>query len=157
MKLNNLHLAWITLALIVFQFIINNLTIFYVDLVAILLVSILLLGSYTWTQLIVLSLVADLIGHWYLGSHLLAITLLSLMSGSFVNFYRMCNWLQRTMIASAFFLLLMLIIYLLELLTAKKISSPWSLLIEVFILIPLVQLLLNNLLSSYASGFMYND
>ena len=157
MTINNIRLALFCFSLILLQFTLNNLTIFYVDLLAIVLVSLLLIGGYSWLQLISLCLVADLIGHWYLGCHLLAVTLLSLFSGGFVNFYRMCNWFQRTMISSVFFLLLVLIIYLVQLMAGKNFSSPFSLVLEIFILLPVVQLLLHLVVIRNSADFFYND
>ena len=157
MTANNLRLALFGICLIITQFFVNNFTIFYVDLFAILLVSILMLGSFSWGMLIILSIVADVIGHWALGSHLLAIILLSIFSGRFVNFYGMFGFFQRTIVTALFFLALIIISYIIELLTGKVFTSVRSILLEIFILLPLVQFILGKFIFKRSSDLIYHD
>jgi hypothetical protein len=139
---NSLRLTGFCLPLILIQFLFNNLTSFYFDLVAIILISLLLNGGASWTQLIILSLAADLSGHWLVGSHLLAITILSIFSGKFISFYRLCNWFQRSLLSSVFYLLLIFIIFLIELASNQAYYNFKSVIIEVLLILPLLQLLL---------------
>lgn len=139
------------------QFAINNLTIFYVDLFAIVLVSMLMRGNISWPQLILLSLFADLVGHWYLGSHLLATVILSLFSSKFVNFYRMCSWFQRNIISSMFFIAMAFIIYIVELVTGKVFTSKIGFVLELLVLLPLVQALLNKVVFKRPEEYIFND
>lgn len=154
---SNLRLALFCILLVITQFAINNFTVLYVDLFALVLISIVLRSNIAWPQLIILSLIADLVGHWFLGTHLLAITIVSLFSGKFVNFYRMCSWFQRLIISSMFFLLLTAIIYLVELITGRVFPLTISLLIEILLLLPLVELLLNKLVFKRSSEFIFHD
>jgi hypothetical protein len=142
MIVNNLRLIILCIILLFAQFLINNLTIFYIDILAIVLVCLLMGGTYSWTQLIILSLVADLFGHWYLGSHLLTITILSVFSAKFTNFYRVSNWLPRTIMANLLFSILIFIIHLIDLVVGKIFTSLNSLILEIVVLLPFIQFIL---------------
>lgn len=157
MIVNNLRLIIFCIILVFAQFLINNLTIFYVDILAIVLVCLLMGGTYSWTQLIILSLVADLFGHWYLGSHLLAITILSIFSAKFTNFYRVSNWLPRTIMANLFFSILIFIVYLIDLVVGKVFTSLNSLIFEVVVLMPLIQFILQKFVNLRSSDIIFYD
>lgn len=157
MIVNNLRLIIFCIILVFAQFLINNLTIFYVDILAIVLICLLMGGNYSWTQLIILSLLADLFGHWYLGSHLLAITILSVFSAKFTSFYRVSNWLPRTIMANIFFSILLLIIYLIDVVLGKVFTSLSSLLFEVVVLMPLIQFILQKFVNLRSSDIIFYD
>lgn len=157
MIVNNLRLIIFCIILVFTQFLINNLTIFYVDILAIVLVCLLMGGIYSWTQLIILSLLADLFGHWYLGSHLLAITILSIFSSKFTSFYRVSNWLPRTIMANIFFSILLLIIYLIDVIVGKVFTSFSSLVFEVIVLMPLIQFILQKFVNLRPSDIIFYD
>jgi cell shape-determining protein MreD len=114
-------------------------------------------GNYSWTQLIILSLLADLFGHWYLGSHLLAITILSIFSSKFTSFYRVSNWLPRTIMANIFFSILLLIIYLIDVIVGKVFTSFSSLVFEVIVLMPLIQFILQKFVNLRPSDIIFYD
>lgn len=145
MIVNNLRFVLLCTVLIFFQFIINNFTIFYIDIIAILLISLLLRGNLIWVQLITISFIGDLIGHWYLGSHLLTVVLLSYFTNKVANFYRMCGWFPRMLISMFYFALFFLVIYLIELLTRRVFTSVDSLIFQLLVILPVVQLILDKL------------
>jgi cell shape-determining protein MreD len=98
---------------------------------------------------------ADLFGHWYLGSHLLAITILSFFSAKFTNFYRMCNWFQRTVTANFFFMFLNAIIYAVELATHKVFNSWQGGVLELLVLMPIIQWCLDKVIHQRSSEFIF--
>ncbi len=157
MIISSLRLVLFCILLTVIQFAINNFTIFYVDIFAILLVAILMRGNVAWAQLISLSIYADLVGHWYLGSHLLAITIVSIVSPKFVNFYRMCSFFQRNIILSMFYLVMTAIIFIVELATGKVFTSKLSLVLELLVILPVIQVLLNNFIFKRPTEYLFND
>jgi hypothetical protein len=152
--INNVRLIVLCFIVVFAQTLINNLTIFYVDIVGLVLISLLILGNYTWLQLIILSMIADLFGHWLLGTHLLTVVILSNFSIKFSRFYRMCNWLSRTIIANGFFIFFNLIIYMIDFTVGRILISWYSLIVELLILMPLVQLLLQKIIISNASSIV---
>ena len=154
---NSFRLILFCVLLTFVQFLFNNLTIFYVDLFAIVLISLLLNGGYSWGQLVALSLFADLVGHWFLGTHLLAITILSLFSNRFINFYRLCNWFQRSLFSSIFYLMMSCIIFLVELATGKIYNTPASLIFEIMVLLPLIQAVLYAVIIKKPPEFILYD
>lgn len=154
---NNLRLIIFCLILLIVQFLINNLTIFYVDLFGIILVLLLLIGNKSWSKLIFISIAADLFGHWYLGCHLFGIVILSLFSTNFISFYKICNSFQKIFIANIFFILLNLIIYAIDFVIDKRFNSLSSILVEVMIFLPLIQLTLDKLVNKSPSEFIFYD
>lgn len=157
MILRHLRLILFVLSLLITQFLINNLSIFYVDLLGIVLIITLIENKSSWLVLVTLSLVADLFGHWYLGSHLFAILLLSGLSTRMSRFYLLCGWINRTMIANFFFLLMGLVIYLLDLALGKTFTSLFSIALELFFLMPLVQFIFNTFVHAKSSEFIWYD
>lgn len=157
MILRNLRLILFVLSLLITQFLINNLSIFYVDLLGIVLIITLIENKSSWLVLVILSIVADLFGHWYLGSHLFAILLLSWLSTRTSRFYLLCGWVNRTVIANFFFLLMGLVIYLLDLVLGKTFTSLSSIALELFFLMPLVQFIFNTFVHAKSSEFIWYD
>lgn len=157
MILRNLRLILFVLSLLITQFLINNLSIFYVDLLGIILIITLIENKSSWLTLVILSIIADLFGHWYLGSHLFAILLLSGLSARMSRFYLLCGWVNRTMIANFFFLLMGLVIYLLDILLGKTFTSLPSIALELFFLMPLVQFIFNHFVHVKSSEFIWYD
>lgn len=157
MILRHLRLILFVLSLLITQFLINNLSIFYVDLLGIVLIITLIENKSSWLVLVTLSLVADLFGHWYLGSHLFTILLLSGLSTRMSRFYLLCGWINRTMIANFFFLLMGLVIYLLDLALGKTFTSLFSIALELFFLMPLVQFIFNTFVHAKSSEFIWYD
>lgn len=155
MTINNIKLTILCLILILVQFLINNLTILYVDLLTIVPLVLLLDNRYNWIQLIVLSLLCDLIGHWYFGSHLLAITILSIFSVRLVNFYKICNAFQKLVINGFFLTLLLAIIYVISLATARVYISWYGFLANIFVGLPLIQLLISRFVFPRNSEYIF--
>ena len=157
MILKNLRLIIFVLILLLAQFLINNLSIFYVDLLGIILINLLIEGKSSWLALVLLSLVADLFGHWYLGSHLLAIVVLSVFSVRVNRFYQLCGWINRSIIANFFFLLMSLVIYLIDILLGKTFTSFYSITLELVLLMPLVQFTLNYIVNLKSTEFIWYE
>lgn len=155
MTISNIKLTILCLVLILTQFLINNLTILYVDLLTIVPLVLLLDNRYNWFQLIILSLLCDLIGHWYFGSHLLAITILSVFSVRVVNFYKICNSFQKLFINGFFLTLLLAIIYVISLATARVYISWYGFLVNVCIALPLIQLLISKFVLPRNSEYIF--
>lgn len=154
---NNLRLAIFLIVLLVSQFLINNLTIFYVDLFGALLVISLMNNNSSWVKMVGFSLLADLFGHWYLGTHLIAIVLVSLMVRNLVRYYSLCGLLQRTLVVNLFFIIMNLIIYVIDLLLGRTLFTFRSLFLEIGLLIPLIQIILDKLVIKKPDEFIWYD
>ncbi|MDD3265632.1 MAG: hypothetical protein PHC75_00450 [Burkholderiales bacterium] len=154
---NNLKYLIMLLAAVFTQFMVNNFTIFYVDIFGAVLVIALLLGSYSWLFLICLSLLADLLSHWYLGTHLIGMVLISIMSDKIVNFYRISNPLNKFVIAVFYYLLLFFIIVLIGFITKKVFFSVTSLLFQIFVVLPIVQLIVHALAKKNKSNSLFYE
>lgn len=141
------------LSLIV-QFIINNFTIVYIDIFGAILVLMLLIGTYSWLSLIIISILADLFGHWYLGTHLIGLVIISMLSGNITNFYKMCNPLHKSVIAALYYSVLSIVIILIELVSNKIFFSPISIVIQLFVVIPFVQLVIYSFINTKKSNFL---
>lgn len=157
MILRNLRLILFVLSLLITQFLINNLSIFYVDLLGIVLIITLIENKSSWLVLVILSLVADLFGHWYLGSHSLAILLLSGLTTRVSRFYLLCGWVNRNVIANFFFVLMSAVIYLIDVILGKSFSSLPSAILELFVLMPLVQLAFGSLVHVKSAEFIWHE
>ncbi len=138
MRIDSLRLTTFIFICAILEIIINNATILYVDLLGIVLIILLVNEVYTISSLIVLSIFADLIGHWYLGSHLLSVTLVSFATSSFINFYRMCNTMQKIFIIILFYSLFVCVIVGIEAVTRTMHFSLISYFLEVVILLPIM-------------------
>lgn len=154
---SNLRLGIFLFLLLVSQFLINNFTIFYVDFFGILLIVSLMSGAYSWPKMIVFSLLADIFGHWYLGTHLVSIVIISFMVHNLVNFYRMCGWLQRTLVTNVFFIVMKLVIFVIDAILSRTYVSINSLIFEIVICMPIIQLVLEKIIIKRTSEFVWYD
>lgn len=156
MILRNLRLILLLVVLAITQFIVNDFTIFYIDVIGVVSVSLLLEGKSNWGKLMLISIFADLIGHWYLGTHLLAIVILSFFSGNFNRYYQLCGWLNRSFIVVIYFLVMNLIVYGIDLAIGKTFFTIPNLLLEVFVVVPIVQIWL-KLITPESTEFIWYD
>lgn len=154
---NNLKYSILLLIMVFIQFMVNNFTIFYVDIFGAILVVAILLGSFSWIFLICLSLLADFLSHWYLGTHLIGLVLVSMMSNKIINFYRISNPLNKFMIAMFYYLVLCFIILIIDFVTRRMFFSASSLLFQIFIVLPIVQLIVHVLAKKNRSDSLFYD
>lgn len=154
---SNLRLGVFLFLLLVSQFLINNFTIFYVDFFGILLIVSLMSGAYSWSKMVMFSLLADIFGHWYLGTHLVSIVIISFMVHNLVNFYRMCGWFQRTLVTNVFFIVMKLVIFVIDATLSHTYVSIESLIFEIVICMPIIQLVLEKIIIKKPSEFVWYD
>lgn len=154
---SNLRLGIFLFLLLVSQFLINNFTIFYVDFFGILLIVSLMSGAYSWSKMVMFSLLADIFGHWYLGTHLVSIVIISFMVHNLVNFYRMCGWFQRTLVTNVFFIVMKLVIFVIDATLSHTYVSINSLIFEIIICMPIIQLVLDKIIIKRTSEFVWYD
>lgn len=154
---SNLRLGVFLFLLLVSQFLINNFTIFYVDFFGILLIVSLMSGAYSWSKMVMFSLLADIFGHWYLGTHLVSIVIISFMVHNLVNFYRMCGWFQRTLVTNVFFIVMKLVIFVIDAILSRTYVSINSLIFEIVICMPIIQLVLEKIIIKRTSEFVWYD
>ncbi|RTK98256.1 MAG: hypothetical protein EKK57_12100 [Proteobacteria bacterium] len=154
---SNLRLGIFLFLLLVSQFLINNFTIFYVDFFGILLIVSLMSGAYSWSKMVMFSLLADIFGHWYLGTHLVSIVIISFMVHNLVNFYRMCGWFQRTLVTNVFFIVMKLVIFVIDAILSRTYVSINSLIFEIVICMPIIQLVLEKIIIKRTSEFVWYD
>ena len=96
MQINSIRFILFIIGIAIIQQIVNNSTTIYIDCVGLVLVALLITNTECYFRfLIILSIFADLIGHWYFGTHLLAVILISFISNYIVDFYKICNNLQK--------------------------------------------------------------
>ncbi len=157
MQVKYLNLFILIVIILAFQLIINNTTILYIDCLTLVLVTLLLDGFFPVRFIFVVCLFADLFGHWYLGTHLLAITLVSFPTKGLVNFYRVSNVLQKIVLNGIFALIAYGIIGLVDILLHKSGISGINLLIEIFILNPIILLMLSAFVIKLPSDIMRTE
>lgn len=134
--INKINLYIMILMCAVIELILNNISYYLFDFLGIILVILLLNQADNLMEVIVVSLLADLIGRWYLGTHLIAVMLMQLSANYFYNYYRICNFLQKWLILIINYLCLLLIIFLLELIFKNILFNFYGVLIEIFLVIP---------------------
>lgn len=146
MIIDNLRLTLFIFVGAILEVIINNTTILYIDILGIILVIILVNEIYTIGSLIFISLVADLIGHWYLGSHLLSLVLISFTTSRFINFYKMCNSIQKNFITILYYSISVCFLVAIGAITRTMHFSLISYLLEVIFLLPIILWLFNKII-----------
>lgn len=146
-----------SLIMVFTQFMINNFTIFYVDIFGAIIVVAIMIGSYSWLSLICLSLLADLLSHWYLGTHLIALVLISIVSSKIVNFYKISNAINKFVIVAFYYSLLSLIIVIIEFATGRVFFSASNLLFQIFVVIPVVQLMVHLISKKNKSNSLFYE
>lgn len=144
MQINPLKLYLLILVIAIVQLIINSSTLLYLDIIGMVLVVILVNGIYSLRMLVAIGLFADLIGHWYLGTHLVATILISFLTSSMLNFYRMSSSIQKIIIVGVFYSLLSLIDGLIGLLTHNSNFHLLNYIVELIVLTPIVLWLFNR-------------
>ena len=139
MQINLFRFILFILIITTIQQIVNSSTPLYIDCIGLVLVILLITNTeYHIRFLIILSIFADLVGHWYFGTHLLAITILSFISKYVVDFYKICNNLQKTIICGVFYAILLLIIGASGVITHNSYFSWISFTFEIFIVTPII-------------------
>jgi len=139
MQLNLFRFIIFILIIAIVQQIVNNSTSLYIDCIGLVLVALLITNTESHIRfIIILSIFADLIGHWYCGTHLLAITLLSFISKYAIDFYKICNNLQKAIISGIFYAILLLIIGLIDIITHNNNFSWFNFVFEIFIVNPII-------------------
>ncbi len=146
MRIDNLRLAIFIFIGPILEIIINNTTILYIDIFGIILVIILVNEIYTMGSLIFISLLADLIGHWYLGSHLLSLVLISFTTSRFINFYKMCTFMQKNFITILYYSVSVCFLVAIGAITRTLHFSLLSYLLEIIFLLPIIFWLFNKII-----------
>lgn len=144
MRISKLGFIITVLLLTILQQVINQNTTLYLDIVGVVAISVLLNIEYTLTTLAIVSIFADLVGHWYLGTHLFASIITSLLTQSVINFYRMCNPLQKAFFASVFYLILLLLVALIGYITHNIVVSITNFILNIIIVCPITMYILNR-------------
>ena len=155
MQTNRIRLIIVILLLTLIQLMINNGGIIYLDCVGVVLIALLINGQYTLQMLIFTALFADLIGHWYLGTHLLAAILSSFITSPLVNFYRICNPIQKATLTSMLYAFALGIVAIVGLLTHNVILSWGGFFLNILVICPLILSLLSYFVFKPCSDIIY--
>lgn len=137
------------------QILINTSTNLYLDLMGIVIIILLLHNNYSLRSLIIITLVADIIGHWYLGTHLFAAIFITFLSGHMANFFNLSTFLKKSIIISFFYTIFSLIILLIDLCLHNQGIHPIDMVIEIFIFVPIILKILNNLLIKHSEDIIF--
>ena len=157
MIVNNIKLSLVLFVLLIIQFITNNVSSYYVDLIGMLLIFLTLYGSYNFLYIIGISLVAELFGYWYIGEHLIAIVILSFIATKISRLFSICNWIQKLIVIESFFCVMSLIIFAINKIFNAHSDYLLSFLIQIFIFIPILQIIYEKFILTKRSDILWYD